>query len=144
MRMSKQTGKMYGSEEEYLNQVVEPAFERIRRYGKGKGDDAKDVTDRRTLLDYIQKVTGSSNKGLSDEIIKTDDYQKLVEDNFASSRKEEHIYKKDVAIAQPHRRTYYQKLKPKELIQRRAALRRELSAIDKELNARSKGKRRRA
>jgi len=97
MFMSKTTGRIYGSEEEYLNQVIIPAFERIRRYSKqsGKGDDTQ-ITSRASLMEYIEDVTGSSNRGLANEIIKTDVYLDHVEENRADrieKRQEERIEK---------------------------------------------------
>lgn len=72
---------MYGSDEEYLNQVIVPAFERIRKYGRSNGVSDKKVVDRESLFEFIEKVTGHENKGLSREIAKTDEYDELVSEN---------------------------------------------------------------
>lgn len=86
MIMSKRTGRMYGSEEEYLNQVIVPAFERIRRYGRSSGVSDKKVVDRESLFEFIEKVTGHENKGLSREITKTNEYDELVSENRSIER----------------------------------------------------------
>jgi len=83
MRLSKATGEIYGSQEEYLETEVLPAMRRIRRYADANMGDKvfEAVTDVSSLSDAIKKATKSENPGLAREYSKTQDFKELISRN---------------------------------------------------------------
>jgi len=139
--LSRRTGKSYGSEEEYIEAEISPAFKRIRKYSQiNLGSDLfNKVKDADTLVDAIKEATKNASELFLKDLEKTEDYKILVENNMKTQIKAEYkIPKSQVIVAQPHTRTYYSRLSKRDLISRRTALRRELKEIERQLKARGR------
>lgn len=82
IRISKRTGKIH-TQQSYLEEI-EQVFSRIRRYQEinVKGESVKGIINQNDLLDYIQNVTGHRNDNLAREVVKTDTFRDLVEENI--------------------------------------------------------------
>lgn len=94
MRVGKQRGTTYHSDEEYLQAVIEPAFQRMRSFSKrdGKGDETK-IHDKDSLLKFIKDVTGTGTSSQKSWFSKTEEYQKLKEENRKQAKEEIQIRK---------------------------------------------------
>lgn len=139
--MSKRTGMMYGSYQDYIDQEIDPALTRIRRYGDKKGVDSSKVYDPVSLASYIKKVTGHVSSNQKDAMARTGEYDRLIEENQKRMRLRGPVEVRPRMIPVKTKRTYYSKLSRRELITRQAQLRREQDAIRRELKRRAKGKR---
>lgn len=83
MMISKTTGKMYGSQSDYLENEILPAMKRIRIYADANISSKlfRTVTDHDSLVDAIRKTTGSANVNLARQFERTDVYREMVEEN---------------------------------------------------------------